>query len=662
MDQQKTNVDFDALKRLNEPSVDTGNATAGGAATLTDTAKEWEVNQWVGQVVEITEGTAKGEFRNIISNTATVLTVAPAWTVAPDNTSWYRIGLAAGGGGGGGPVVDSGIATGGAAASLTDALKNWDVNALEGKVIKITSGASDGDYRKIISNTATIITVANAFTAVIVAGVTYSVLEDVSLAADVRRSATSNLVPLAKQMDEGIVTTAGVGVLTVTDVNKNLSLNCYTGYEIRVVAGTGAGSVRRIVSNTAGAGTVYTVDAVLTTGTDSKYIIYALPLTGAGGVPAANLVQVNGTAQTAYDWTGLLRAVPKDEGLVTVLAVGATLTDTLKFWDVNIWVGKYVRVVSGTGAGQVRRIVSNTLNVLTVANAWATQPTTDSRYVISELPLTDATGRLQVDASMSLFIEGSATGGAPGVLTDAGANWDVNALVNHLLVITAGTGAGLVSRILSNTATGITFDDAGVTPDATSVYKVVPWNREILTDPFGNELHPATELDAGIATAGAAGVLTDGFKNWDVNIWANQLIAITAGTGVGTVSKILSNTATAITFADAGVIPGATSVYKVISNINNQAVAFTHNQVAIPVSGGGAVVIAAANPNRKRLTISVNANSSRIYIGGAGVTNANGFNMEPGAVMVFDDMTAAVYGLNNDAVSATAVNYIEETY
>ena len=76
MDQQKTNVDFDALKRLNEPSVDTGNATAGGAATLTDTAKEWEVNQWVGQVVEITEGTAKGEFRNIISNTATVLTVA----------------------------------------------------------------------------------------------------------------------------------------------------------------------------------------------------------------------------------------------------------------------------------------------------------------------------------------------------------------------------------------------------------------------------------------------------------------------------------------------------------------------------------------------------------------------------------------------------------
>ena len=90
--------------------------------------------------------------------------------------------------------------------------------------------------------------------------------------------------------------------------------------------------------------------------------------------------------------------------------------------------------------------------------------------------------------------------------------------------------------------------------------------------------------------------------------------------------------------------------------------AFTHNQVAIPVSGGGAVVIAAANPNRKRLTISVNANSSRIYIGGAGVTNANGFNMEPGAVMVFDDMTAAVYGLNNDAVIATAVNYIEETY
>ncbi len=96
-------TDMDALKRSNEPSVDTGRATAGGAATLTDTAKEWEVNQWLGQVVEITEGTAKGEFRNIISNTATVLTVAPGWTVVPDNTSWYRIGLAGAGGGGGGP-------------------------------------------------------------------------------------------------------------------------------------------------------------------------------------------------------------------------------------------------------------------------------------------------------------------------------------------------------------------------------------------------------------------------------------------------------------------------------------------------------------------------------------------------------------------------------
>ena len=73
-------------------------------------------------------------------------------------------------------------------------------------------------------------------------------------------------------------------------------------------------------------------------------------------------------------------------------ATANTLTDSqsavggLKAWSANAFAGWYVSIVLGTGAGQTMGIASNTGNVLTIASAWATIPTTTSRYVISKLP------------------------------------------------------------------------------------------------------------------------------------------------------------------------------------------------------------------------------------------------------------------------------------
>lgn len=72
-------------------STDSGTATAGGAATLTDGAKAWGVNQWTGYRISITAGTGKGQVRNITSNTATVITVSVNWDTNPDATSQYSI-------------------------------------------------------------------------------------------------------------------------------------------------------------------------------------------------------------------------------------------------------------------------------------------------------------------------------------------------------------------------------------------------------------------------------------------------------------------------------------------------------------------------------------------------------------------------------------------
>ena len=69
----------------------TGTATAGGASTLTNSAKTWAVNQWTQSQVRIVSGTGAGQIRTIASNTATVLTTSAAWTTAPDATSVYSL-------------------------------------------------------------------------------------------------------------------------------------------------------------------------------------------------------------------------------------------------------------------------------------------------------------------------------------------------------------------------------------------------------------------------------------------------------------------------------------------------------------------------------------------------------------------------------------------
>ena len=69
----------------------TGTATAGGASTLTNSAKTWTTNQWTNYQIRIVSGTGAGQIRTIASNTGTVITTSAAWTTTPDATSVYSI-------------------------------------------------------------------------------------------------------------------------------------------------------------------------------------------------------------------------------------------------------------------------------------------------------------------------------------------------------------------------------------------------------------------------------------------------------------------------------------------------------------------------------------------------------------------------------------------
>ncbi len=63
-----------------------GLATAGSTTTLTDSTKNWVVNQWAGKRVRLTSGTGIGYEYAITSNTATILTFGTGTSPSTDTT------------------------------------------------------------------------------------------------------------------------------------------------------------------------------------------------------------------------------------------------------------------------------------------------------------------------------------------------------------------------------------------------------------------------------------------------------------------------------------------------------------------------------------------------------------------------------------------------
>ena len=75
-------------------TIGVADANTGALSTLVDGDKTWTTNQWAGAKVGIIAGTGLEEasvYRNIVSNTGTVLTVDIPWTITHDTTTQYII-------------------------------------------------------------------------------------------------------------------------------------------------------------------------------------------------------------------------------------------------------------------------------------------------------------------------------------------------------------------------------------------------------------------------------------------------------------------------------------------------------------------------------------------------------------------------------------------
>ena len=203
---------------------------------------------------------------------------------------------------------------------VVDAAANWDVNELVGKSIGTYAAGTTGGLtvRRIASNTATTITLSNALSSAATSGTSrYLICEAEAIGRDVQ-------FPIATQSAAGAAT--GGSTTTLVDSSRTWDPGCWTGYRVRIVAGTGLGNEIVITANTAT--TITYATQTFTPDSTTRYQIMAT------------------------------------FGIATSGST-TTIVDTTKNWRVNQWAGKRVRVTGGATQGLEVTITSNTATTLT---------------------------------------------------------------------------------------------------------------------------------------------------------------------------------------------------------------------------------------------------------------------------------------------------------
>lgn len=370
-----------------------------------------------------------------------------------------------------------------------------------------------GPEGKVISATSTTLTVA-AVTQQSLRG--YDVVIVSGTGAGQRRTITAVAEPT--QHDSGIVTAVSntLGTLNVTDTVKAWTGNQYADYSLRITGNSGVSQIRRILSNT------------------------------------STVLNVGDTTQMNKVWhnpTIFAPAISATAGSQSTYAIESQALTVDSAWAVTPDSTSVFRIQSG---------------MILLASSAAAAPfytlqgydiVTDTWYILPAY--TNLLAAVGTDMSLerttensSIWDRGSATSGTTTTLVDAShgvdaAVWRTNQWAGFWVYIFSGTAAGQIRQIASNTGTTLTWSTAGTAPDATSRYLIVGFT-------------------AGTATAGTATTLTDSGKSWTVNQWTNYAVRILAGTGVGQVRPIASNTATALTIVGSwATTPDTTSIYAI---------------------------------------------------------------------------------------------------
>ena len=267
--------------------------------------------------------------------------------------------------------------------------------------------------------------------------------------------------------------TAGSTTTITTNLTIPRGLN---GYVVRITGGTNAGQERVILSNTTGTNAVITVKDAFPAPIDntSTYVLmtgryYVL---GAGTLAAGSFKYWD---RALSAWSGNLSITNFAASWGTegrMVATGACQTSRDSHFDgsivsststvmtvnakftTNEHINRTIRIIEGTGVGQVRYITANTEDTITVNAAFSVTPTSSSKFMITGI------------------FGGKATSGGATTITNAAKTWTNDQWINFQVRIAAGTGVGQVRTITDNDATSLTVAAWTTQPDNTSYYVI----------------------------------------------------------------------------------------------------------------------------------------------------------------------------------------------
>jgi len=437
--------------------------------------------------------------------------------------------------------------------------------------------------------------------------------------------------------DSGVITggSNSAGILNMQDTLKAWSGNQYAGYTLRIAGNTGAGQIRRIIHNTATSLTMG--DTGILNKTYNNPQIFSPAFTTTAGTQAmysieSQVITLDSAWTTTPDSTSVFRV--QSGAIILMTNVGSSPWHLIQWYD----------VLSDTWY-----LLPSVSNLLTATGTdLSLERTTENASIWEKSIATSGTTTTIVD-------------GSRGVNE---ASWGTNQWAGYWLFIFSGTGAGQIRQIVSNTGNTLTWSSAGTAPDATSRYVIAGF-------------------DAGTATSGAASTLTDSTKSWTTNEWANFAVRIVAGTGIGQVRTISSNTSTALTIIGTWTTnPDSTSVYqlqgdpdKIYANLGGTPAILIHNIDAAmsswgklqdfgmartaSASVGGHLPVAISSVSNATTTATVNTAHNHMFRVGnlvtvRGATDAN-FNVTNVAIATVPSATSFTYTMAGTPASTTLV-------
>lgn len=488
-----------------------------GALNITDTLKAFSFNQYAGYTLRIKGNAGVSQIRRILSNTATVITMGDTTQM---NETWHNPAIFS-------PAINATAGTQAVYSIESQVLtvdSAWTVTPDSTSVFRIQSGL--------------ITLVSNNTNAPFFSMQVYDNISDTWYVMPCMQgifAAAGNDVSIERTTENASIwdrgTATGGSTTTLIDASHGVNVaswkvDKWKDYWVYIYSGTGAGQIRQISSNTANTLTWVTAGTAPTS--SSRYFIIGF-----------------------------------DAGTATSGA-STTITDSTKAWAVNRWTNYSVRILAGTGVGQIKPIASNTATALTIVGTWATNPDNTSVFAIQgdpdklyiQLGGTNALAIHNIDSQVPTF----------GRQQDFGIARNASATVAGQDPIAITTLANATTTATITTAhphqfkVGQLVTVRGATDANFNVTSVA-----IATVPSATTFTytmAGTPAATTIVSSQSTTVLVDATKSWTTNQWAGFTVymytgAITASTGsaTGQSFRIASNTATTLTLVATATAP-----------------------------------------------------------------------------------------------------------